>query len=46
LRVLCCDAIHIWGWKVILNADGTKTIISPYGQRTYTDHHPPHTTAA
>jgi hypothetical protein len=39
-------AIHIWGWKVILNPDGTKTTISPDGQRTYTDHDPPHTTAA
>jgi hypothetical protein len=39
-------AIHAWGWKVILNPDGTKTTISPDGKRTYTDHYPPHTTAA
>ena len=39
-------AIHLWGWKVVLNPDGTKTTISPDGQRTYTDHNPPHTTAA
>jgi len=39
-------AIHLWGWKVVLNPDGTKTTISPDGQRTYTDHNPPHATAA
>lgn len=39
-------AIHVWGWKVILNPDGTKTTISPDGQRIFHDHDPPRATAA
>jgi Domain of unknown function (DUF222)/HNH endonuclease len=34
-------AIHTWGWKVILNADGTKTAISPDGKRILRSHDPP-----
>jgi hypothetical protein len=34
-------AIHTWGWKVILNADGTKTAISPDGRRILHSHDPP-----
>jgi hypothetical protein len=34
-------AIHIWGWKLILNADGTKTAISPDGKRILHSHDPP-----
>src|SRR5215813_7623898 len=32
--------IHTWGWKVILNADGTKTAISPDGKRILRSHDP------
>ncbi len=39
-------AIHLWGWKVILNADGTKTTISPDGIRVLHSHDPPGTLAA
>jgi Domain of unknown function (DUF222)/HNH endonuclease len=35
-------AIHTWGWKVVLNADGTKTAISPDGRRILHSHDPPH----
>ncbi len=38
-------AIHVWGWKVILNPDGTKTTISPDG-RVFRGHDPPRATAA
>ncbi len=34
-------AIHTWGWKLILNADGTKTAISPDGKRILHSHDPP-----
>jgi len=34
-------AIHTWGWKLILNADGTKTAISPDGNRILRSHDPP-----
>jgi len=34
-------AIHTWGWKVILNSDGTKTAISPDGKRILRSHDPP-----
>jgi hypothetical protein len=34
-------AIHTWGWKLILNADGTKTAISPDGKRVLHSHDPP-----
>ncbi|HEX6934521.1 MAG TPA: DUF222 domain-containing protein [Streptosporangiaceae bacterium] len=39
-------AIHTWGWKVVLNADGTKTTISPDGSRVLHSHDPPGTRAA
>jgi hypothetical protein len=35
-------AIHQWGWTVVLNADGTKTAISPNRTRTLHSHSPPH----
>jgi len=34
-------AIHQWGWTVVLNADGTKTAISPNRTRTLHSHSPP-----
>lgn len=33
--------IHRWGWKVVINADGTKTAISPDGKRVIHSHSPP-----
>ncbi|MDR2985581.1 MAG: HNH endonuclease [Nocardiopsaceae bacterium] len=38
-------AIHQWGWKVVLHADGTKTTLSPTG-RPYQQHDPATPTAA
>jgi hypothetical protein len=38
-------AIHEWGWRVVLNPDGTKTTISP-GGRVFRGHDPPCATAA
>jgi HNH endonuclease len=35
-------AVHEWGWKLIVNADGTKTAISPDGRRVLHSHGPPH----
>lgn len=35
-------AIHTWGWRLVLNADGTKTAISPDGLRVIHSHSPPH----
>ena len=34
-------AIHVWGWRLILNPDGTKTAISPDGRRVLRSHDPP-----
>jgi hypothetical protein len=34
-------AVHRWGWRLSLNADGTVTAISPDGQRTLHSHGPP-----
>ena len=34
-------AIHRWGWRLRLNPDGTTTVISPDGSRTYRSHAPP-----
>ena len=39
-------AVHRWGWKITLNADGTTTATSPDGQRTLHSHGPPTTAAA
>jgi hypothetical protein len=34
-------AVHKWGWKLVLHADGTKTAISPDGARILRSHDPP-----
>jgi hypothetical protein len=34
-------AVHIWGWTISLNADGTTTMTSPDKSRTYHSHSPP-----
>jgi Domain of unknown function (DUF222)/HNH endonuclease len=34
-------AIHKWGWKLVLNADGTKTALSPDRSRILRSHDPP-----
>jgi HNH endonuclease len=34
-------AIHRWGWTIALNPDGTTTMTSPDGSRTYHSHSPP-----
>ncbi|HEX5189364.1 MAG TPA: HNH endonuclease signature motif containing protein [Streptosporangiaceae bacterium] len=39
-------AIHLWGWKVVFNPDGTKTTISPEGSLVLHSHDPPGTSAA
>ncbi len=39
-------AIHRWGWKLVLNADGTTTATSPDGIRTLRSHGPPPAKAA
>jgi hypothetical protein len=39
-------AVHQWGWKIALNADGTTTATSPDGKRTLHSHSPPASTAA
>jgi hypothetical protein len=39
-------AIHQWGWALRLNADGTTTITSPDGARSYHSHSPPPAAAA
>jgi Domain of unknown function (DUF222)/HNH endonuclease len=39
-------AVHRWGWKITLNADGTTTATSPDGRRTLHSHGPPTATAA
>jgi hypothetical protein len=33
--------VHRWGWQLILNPDGTRTAISPDGQRVLHSHSPP-----
>jgi hypothetical protein len=33
--------VHQWGWTITLNADGTTTMTSPDGKRTYHSHSPP-----
>jgi hypothetical protein len=39
-------AIHRWGWKLVLNPDGTTTVTSPDGKRTRHSHGPPTAAAA
>ena len=34
-------AVHRWGWKLVLNPDGTTTATSPDGDRSYHSHGPP-----
>jgi hypothetical protein len=34
-------AVHRWGWKLVLNADGTTTATSPDGTRILHSHSPP-----
>ena len=34
-------AVHRWGWKLVLNPDGTTAAVSPDGDRTYHSHAPP-----
>ncbi|MGI9006154.1 MAG: DUF222 domain-containing protein [Streptosporangiaceae bacterium] len=34
-------AIHQWGWRLVLNADGTTTAIGPDGHRVLHSHGPP-----
>ncbi len=34
-------AIHRWGWKLLLNPDGTTTARSPDGKRVFHSHAPP-----
>jgi hypothetical protein len=48
---LLCDfhhlvAVHRWGWSLVLNADGTTTVTSPDGRRTFNSHGPPGAQAA
>jgi Domain of unknown function (DUF222) len=38
--------VHTWGWTITLNPDGTTTMTSPDGKRTYHSHSPPTPTAA
>jgi hypothetical protein len=49
--VLLCSfhhliAIHRWGWKLTLQADGTTSVVSPDGRRTFRSHGPPSAVAA
>jgi len=39
-------AIHRWGWQIALHPDGTVTVTSPDGYRTYHSHSPPAPAAA
>jgi len=39
-------AIHRWGWRIALLPDGTVTVTSPDGYRTYRSHGPPTPAAA
>ncbi len=34
-------AVHRWGWRLVLNPDGTTTATSPDGDRTFHSHAPP-----
>jgi hypothetical protein len=34
-------AVHRWGWKLILNPDGTTTARSPDGTKILRSHSPP-----
>ena len=39
-------AVHRWGWSIALNSDGTTTMRSPDGSKTFHSHSPPPATAA
>jgi hypothetical protein len=39
-------AIHRWGWRIVLLPDGSVTVTSPDGYRTYHSHSPPTPAAA
>jgi hypothetical protein len=39
-------AIHRWGWRIVLLPDGSVTVTSPDGYRSYQSHGPPTTAAA
>jgi hypothetical protein len=39
-------AIHRWGWRIVLLSDGSVTVTSPDGYRTYHSHSPPTPAAA
>jgi uncharacterized protein DUF222/HNH endonuclease len=39
-------AIHRWGWRIVLLPDGSVTVTSPDGHRTYRSHGPPTNAAA
>ena len=39
-------AVHRWGWTIRLNPDGTTSMTSPHGERTYHSHAPPESAAA
>ncbi len=39
-------AIHRWGWGIVLLPDGSVTVTSPDGYRTYRSHDPPAPAAA
>jgi hypothetical protein len=39
-------AIHRWGWSIVLLPDGSVTVTSPDGRRTYHGHGPPTPAAA
>jgi uncharacterized protein DUF222/HNH endonuclease len=39
-------AIHRWGWHIVLLPDGSVTVTSPDGYRTYRSHGPPTPAAA
>jgi hypothetical protein len=34
-------AVHLWGWHIRLNPDGTTTVLSPAGRSTHHSHAPP-----
>ena len=38
-------AVHRWGWRIVLHADGSVTAISPDGQKQLHSHSPPATAA-
>ncbi|HUA29444.1 MAG TPA: DUF222 domain-containing protein [Streptosporangiaceae bacterium] len=39
-------AVHRWGWRIVLHPDGSVTVTSPDGYRSYHSHGPPTPAAA